>query len=59
MKEVLKPEWIQFARDGLQLVYPAGSLPSEELDYIVFVDAKDLPEGFIQPWGVPVIWDES
>ena len=59
MKEVLKPEWIQFARDGLQLVYPAGSLPGEELDYIVFVDAKDLPEGFIQPWAVPMIWDES
>lgn len=59
MKEVLKPEWIQFARDGLQLVYPAGSLPGEELDYIVFVDAKDLPEGFVQPWAVPVIWDES
>lgn len=59
MKEVMKPEWIQFISNGLQIEYPAGSLPGEELDYFIFVDAKDLPEGFVQPWAVPGTWREE
>lgn len=58
MKEVMKPEWIQFTSDGLQIEYPAGSLPGEELDYFIFVNAKDLPEGFVQPWAVPAGWED-
>lgn len=59
MKKTLKPEWIQFTRDGLQVNYLAGTLLGEEDDYIVFVRAGDLPEGLVQPWAVPKSWGEE
>ena len=59
MTSALDLEWIGFGRDGLYIVFPAGSLPSEELDYHVSVDCKNIPEGFIQPWAVPEVWAES
>ena len=58
MTEVLEPEWIHFSRDELSIRFPAGSLPGEEWDYIISVDYENAPEGFLQPWAVPVSEDE-
>ncbi len=59
MSAALEPEWIQFCQSGLQVGFPAGSLPGEELDYYISVDWRNIPEGFLQPWAVPKSWKEN
>lgn len=59
MAAALELEWIKISRDGLYIIFPAGSLTGEELECHVSVDWRDIPEGFFQPWAVPTTWREE
>lgn len=54
MSRALDPEWIVFSPGGMNLSFPPGSLPGEENGYLISLDYKDAPEGFFQPWAIPV-----
>lgn len=58
MSEALDPEWFVFFQEHVSVDFPPGSLPGEENGYIISVDYKDIPEGFLQPWAVPVSREE-
>lgn len=58
MSRALDPDWIVFFPDHVAVDFPPGSLPGEEYGHIISVDYKDAPEGFFQPWAVPVSREE-
>lgn len=53
MLAALRPEHLIFHPEHLEVTFPQGTLPGEELTHIVAVDYPDL-EGILQPWAVPV-----
>lgn len=53
MLAALPPEHLIFYPEHLEITFPQGTLPGEELTHIVAVDYPDL-EGILQPWAVPV-----
>ncbi len=54
MGEALEADMFVFFPSCLSVSFPPGSLPGEENTCIISVDYKDVPEGFFQPWAVPV-----
>lgn len=54
MSRALDPEWIVFFPEHVSVSFPPGSLPGEENSHIISLDYKDAPEGFFQPWAIPV-----
>lgn len=54
MSRALDPEWIVFFPEHVSVSFPPGSLPGEENGYLISLDYKDAPEGFFQPWAIPV-----
>lgn len=54
MKQAFRPEYIMLFENSLQISFPAGTLPSQEHQYIVSVDrAKDLKE-LLHEWAIPI-----
>lgn len=54
MGEALDPEWIVFFPEHVSVDFPPGTLPGEENGYLISLDYRNAPEGFFQPWAVPV-----
>ena len=54
MVEKLEPEYLIFQSDSLSVWFPAGTLEGEEYAYGFSVDYSAAPEGFFQPWAIPV-----
>ena len=54
MKQAFRPEYILLFRDSLRISFPAGTLPSQEYQYIVSVDGeKDMKE-LLHEWAIPL-----
>lgn len=58
MSGTLEAEMFVFFPEHVSVSFPPGSLPGEEDGYVISVDYKDAPEGFFQPWAIPVSRNE-
>lgn len=47
-------ESLSISPDSFGMTFPAGSLPSQELDYVVAADFTDETQALFQPWAVPL-----
>lgn len=54
MSEALKGDMFVFFPENVSVDFPPGSLPGEENGYCISLHYKDAPEGFFQPWAIPV-----
>lgn len=54
MGEALEEDWIVFTPESVSVEFPPGSLPGEENGYMISLEYQNAPEGFFQPWAVPV-----
>lgn len=57
MSEALEGDMLIFFPEHVSVSFPPGTLPGEENSYLISLDYKDAPEGFFQPWAVPVSGD--
>lgn len=53
MIDAFRLDYLSISQDGIYLVFPAESLPSQELDYHVSVDLTDDCKALLQPWAIP------
>ena len=52
MTAAFRPEYLVWFPENLEVVFPRGTLPSEENTYILGLDYQEL-ESILQPWAVP------
>lgn len=52
MRAAFDPSFVILDRDSILVEYPAGSLPSQSLKYVVYAKYKDL-EDVLHPWAIP------
>lgn len=57
MSKALEGDMFVFFPEHVSVDFPPGTLPGEENSYLISLDYKDAPEGFFQPWAVPVEGD--
>ena len=53
MQAALRPEYITFHSDRLDITFPRGTLPSQEHSAGWGLDYQEL-DGLLQPWAIPV-----
>ena len=53
MAAAFRPEYLIFCPEHLEICFPQGALPGEELTHILALDYPDL-EDILQPWAVPM-----
>lgn len=53
MIDAFSLDYLSVSQDGIYMVFPAGSLPSQELEYHVGADLTDDCRALLQPWAVP------
>ena len=56
--EALDPDWIVFFPESVSIDFPPGTLEGEAYNYGFGINYQDAPEGFFQPWAVPVSREE-
>ena len=56
MTAAFRPEYLIFCPEHLEICFPQGALPGEELTHILALDYQEL-EGILQPWAIP--WTEE
>lgn len=52
MEKAFRFEYLNFHGEALDVCFPAGSLISQNTDYLLGIEYEDL-EGFIHPWAIP------
>lgn len=58
MSEALEEDMLVFFPEHVSVSFPPGTLTGETCSYGISLDYKDAPEGFFQPWAVPVSREE-
>lgn len=53
MAAAFQMEYLDISSDSLCIVFPQGTLPSEEYTYIISIDLTDDIKALFQPWAVP------
>lgn len=54
MKQAFRPEYILLFSDSMKISFPAGTLPSQEHQYIVAVDKEKDLKVLLHEWAIPV-----
>ena len=52
MEQAFRFEYLSFQSQALDICFPAGSLMSQNIDYLLGIEYEDL-DGFIHPWAIP------